>query len=136
LFQRITATTQSIEYHTGEYGRAVSVVETDGTIVADTLQNSIANNAIRLENAKDQSVVWDETGITTTSLSKPNEMVRIISGGVFMSVDGGVTWNTGITGSGINATYITSGYLNTGVINIMNGGFPSFRWDGIGLNAF
>ena len=53
-----------------------------------------------------------------------------------MSVDGGVTWNTGITGSGINATYITSGYLNTGAINIMNSGFPSFRWDGIGLNAF
>ena len=136
LFQRITATTQSIEYHTGEYGRAANVVETDGTIVADTLQNSIANNAIRLENAKDQSVVWDETGITTTSLSKPNEMVRIISGGVFMSVDGGVTWNTGVTGSGINATYITSGYLNTSVINIMNSDFPSFRWDGIGLNAF
>ena len=136
LFQRITATTQSIEYHTGEYGRAVSVVETDGTIVADTLQNSITNNAIRLENAKDQSVVWDETGITTTSLSKPNEMVRIISGGVFMSVDGGVTWNTGITGSGINATYITSGYLNTNVINIMNGSYSSFRWDEIGLNAF
>lgn len=136
LFQRITATTQSVEYHTGEYGRAVSVIETDGTIVADTLQNSITNNAIRLENAKDQSVVWDETGITTTSLSKPNEMVRIISGGIFMSTDGGVTWNTGITGSGINATYITSGYLNTSVINIMNGSFPSFRWDGIGLNAF
>ena len=136
LFQRITATTQSVEYHTGEYSRVVSVVETDGTIVADTLQNSIANNAIRLENAKDQSVVWDETGLTTTSLSKPNEMVRLISGGIFMSTDGGITWNTGVTGSGINATYITSGYLNTGIINIMNSGYPSFRWDGIGLNAF
>jgi hypothetical protein len=30
-----------------------SVVKTDGTIVAETLENSIANNAIRLENAKD-----------------------------------------------------------------------------------
>ena len=63
-------------------------------------------------------------------------MVRLISGGLFLSVDGGITWNTGITGSGINATYITSGYLNTGVINIMNDGIPSFRWDGTGLNAF
>lgn len=136
LFQRITATTQSIEYHTGEYGRAASVVETDGTIVAETLENSIANNAIRLENAKDQSVVWDDTGITTTSLSKPNEIVRLVSGGLFLSNDGGVTWNTGITGSGINATYITSGYLNTGLINIMHEGIPSFRWDGLGLNAY
>lgn len=136
LFQRITATTQSIEYHTGEYGRAASIIETDGTILADTLQNSITNNAIRLENAKDQTVIWDDTGITTTSLSKPNEMVRIISGGVFMSVDGGVTWNTGLTGSGINATYITSGQINTGAINIMNNGTPSFRWDGVGISAY
>ena len=37
LFQRIAATTQSVEYHTGEYTRATTVVETDGTIVADTL---------------------------------------------------------------------------------------------------
>ena len=136
LFQRIAATTQSVEYHTGEYGRVANIVETDGTIIADTLQNSITNNAIRLENAKDQSVIWDDTGITTISLSQPNEMLRIISGGLFLSIDGGVTWNTGITGSGINASYITSGYLNTGVINIMNNGVPSFRWDSSGLNAF
>ena len=136
LFQRITATTQSVEYHTGEYARAAGVVESDGTIAAATLQNSISNNSIRLENAKDQSVVWDETGITTTSLAKPNEVVRIISGGIFLSTDGGSTWNTGLTGSGINATYITTGQLNTGVINIMNGKFPSFRWDGKGLSAY
>jgi hypothetical protein len=55
---------------------------------------------------------------------------------LFLSNDGGVTWNTGITGSGINATYITSGYLNTGLINIMHKGIPSFRWDGSGLNAY
>lgn len=136
LFQRITATTQSVEYHTGEYSRAAGVVETNGTIVAETLQNSITNNAISLKNAKDQTVEWNEAGITTASLSRPNEIVRIISGGIFMSVDGGITWNTGITGSGINASYITSGYLNTGVINIMNNGVPSFRWDSTGLNAY
>jgi hypothetical protein len=113
-----------------------SIVETDGTIIADTLQNSIANNAIRLENAKDQTVVWDDTGITTTSLSKPNEIVRMISGGIFMSTDGGISWNTGLTGAGINATYITSGQINTGAINIMNNGIPSFRWDGVGISAY
>ena len=136
LFQRITATTQSVEYHTGEYGRASGIVQTDGTIAAETLQNSVANNAIRLENAKDQSVVWDETGITTTSLSNPSEIVRIVSGGIFLSTDGGVTWNTGITGSGMNANFITAGQINTSVVNIMSGSFPSFRWDSKGLSAF
>ena len=136
LFQRMAATTQSVEYHTGEYGRVVNVVETNGTIAAETLENSIANNAIRLENAKDQSVVWDETGITTTSLTKPNEIVRIVSGGIFMSDDGGSSWRTGITGQGINASYLTSGQINTSIITIKSGKFDSFRWDDKGLEAY
>lgn len=136
LFQRIAATTQTIEYSTGRYNKASNVVQEDGTIPITTLQNSLVNNALTLSNARDQSVIWDETGITTTSLSAPNEMVRIVSGGIFLSTDGGVVWNTGVTGRGINANYITTGQLNTSEVNILNGSFPSFRWDGVGLSAY
>ena len=136
LFQRMAATTQAVEYSTGTYQKVASIVESDGTINITTLQNSIANNALTLQNSKDQSVVWDETGITTTSLSNPAEIVRIVSGGVFLSVDGGITWNTGITGKGINASYITSGQMNVEEVNILNGSFPSFRWDKTGISAY
>ena len=136
LFQRITANTQQAEYHTGEYARAASVVEADGTISASTLENSFANNSFKLSNARDQSVVWDQSGITTTSLSNPSEMVRIISGGVFLSNDGGQSWKTGITGSGINTSYLTAGQINTNEIYIMNGNNAAFRWDELGLAAY
>lgn len=136
LFQRITATTQAVEYSTGVYNKVSGVIEENGTIKAETLQNSMANNALIISNAKDQSVVWDETGITATSLSNPAEMLRIISGGLFLSTDGGLTWVSGITGKGINANVITSGQLNTSEIHIMNGNFPSFRWDKVGLSAY
>ena len=136
LFQRMAATTQSVEYSTGKYQKVAGVIETDGTINITTLQNSIMNNALTLQNAKDQSVVWDETGITTTSTTNPAEILRIVSGGVFLSVDGGVTWNTGITGRGINASYITSGQMNVEEVNILNGSFPSFRWDKAGISAY
>lgn len=136
LFQRITAQTQQAEYHTGEYARAASVVTSAGTIKLDTLQNSFANNSLRLANAKDQSVVWDETGITTTSLSNPSEMVRIVSGGIFLSADGGQSWKTGMTGHGINTQFLTSGQINTNEIYIMNGNNAAFRWDNIGLSAY
>lgn len=136
LFQRITATTQAVEYSTGRYNKVTNVIKEDGTIAIDALQNSMANNSLKLENVKDQSVIWDETGITTTCLTSPNEMVRIISGGIFLSVDGGLTWVTGITGAGINASHIKSGQLDTSVIRIMNGNFPSFRWDTNGINAY
>ena len=136
LFQRMAATTQSVEYNTGSYQKVAGIVETDGTINITTLQNSIANNALTLQNSNDQSVVWDETGITTTSLNNPAEIVRIVSGGIFLSVDGGITWNTGVTGKGINANYITSGQMNVEQVNILNGSFPSFRWDNTGLSAY
>ena len=136
LFQRMAATTQSVEYHTGEYTKAAGVVTEQGTIDAGVLQNSFLNNSFILSNASDQSVVWDSSGITTTSFIKPNEIVRIVSGGIFLSNDGGVSYNTGITGSGINANYITTGQLNASKVNIMSGSFSTFRWDALGLNAY
>lgn len=136
LFQRMAATTQSVEYSSGKYQKVAGIIETDGTINITTLQNSFMNNALTLQNAKDQSVVWDETGITTTSTTNPAEVVRMVSGGVFLSVDGGITWNTGITGRGINASYITSGQMNVEEVNILNGSFPSFRWDKTGISAY
>ena len=136
LFQRITAATQQAEYHTGEYNRAAAVVESNGSIRADILANSFANNELRLANARDQSVVWDETGITTWSPSNPSERVRIISGGIFLSTDGGDSWKTGITGQGINTSYLTAGQLNVDEIYIMSGSHASFGWDSRGLSAY
>jgi hypothetical protein len=53
LFQRITATTQSIEYATGRVNKAVNIVKEDGTIKTSVLENSMANNAVALSNARD-----------------------------------------------------------------------------------
>jgi hypothetical protein len=63
-------------------------------------------------------------------------MVRIVSGGIFMSTDGGQSWKTGVTGRGINTSYLTTGQINTNEIYIMNGDNPAFRWDEKGLSAY
>ena len=136
LFQRITATTQSIEYKSGEYGKVSDIINTNGEIKVQTLQNSFANNSLIISNAKDQSVVWNDNGMIITSLSKPNEIVRLISGGIFLSANGGDTWNAGITGNGINANHITSGQIDASRIHILSGSFSAFRWDERGINAY
>ena len=136
LFQRITATTQSVEYHEGEYQRAAGIVQPNGMISASVLESSLANNAFVLSNAKDQSIIWDESGITATSINNTSEMVRLVSGGIFLSTDGGQTWRTGITASGINTSLLTAGQINADEINIMSGGQPAFRWDSKGLSAY
>lgn len=136
LYQRITATTNSLQFHSGEYGRAAAVVQSDGTIESGALQNSLLTSSYILENAKNQSVVWDDTGITTTNLSNANEIVRITSGAIAISNNGGETWTSAITGYGINANYIAAGSIDVSKVRIMNGDFPSFRWTATGLDAY
>lgn len=136
LFQRLESTSQQLEYKSGAYNRASGIVEAGGTINATTLQNSFNNNAFTLQNAKDQTVIWDEHGITTTSPSDPANIVKIVNGGIFLSSDGGATWSAGLTGRGMSANYIIGGQIDSEVVRIMNGSFPSFRWDSSGINAY
>jgi hypothetical protein len=81
-------------------------------------------------------VVIGEDGITTTNLVRPSEMLRIVSGGVFLSGDGGATWTTGITASGINASSLTTGTLNAAKVNITMGSEVAFRWDKLGITSY
>lgn len=136
LFHRITAATQKVEFYSGAYQRAANIITPEGSIVSTALEEAFSNNSSLLKNAKNQSVTWDESGITTINVMNPAEVVRITSGGIFLTNDGGNTWTTGITGNGINAKMITTGQLNTENVTILNGAQSSFRWDSTGINAY
>jgi hypothetical protein len=136
LFQRITATTQNLQYASGEYARAANVVETNGVIKPETLQNSIAySNALVIE-ANNEQILQDNTGITVTDATNPNKRTKITSGGVFISTDGGATWKNAIRGEGIATQYLTSGNINTQDITLLDGVYQTFRWDSTGINAY
>ena len=136
LFQRITAATQNLEYHSGEYGRAAAAVSPDGTISQTVLQKSLATAAYIIQNSRDQSVVWDDTGIQATNLNDPLQVTRLASGGLLVSSDGGQTWGVAISGYGINANYLNVGTIDADKINIMSGTYPTFKWDALGLRAY
>ena len=136
LFQRMAASTQKLEFYSGAYDRAADTVNTDGSIVPEALADAFANNAYILRNSKNQSVVWGDEGLVATNTTNPAEIVRLVSGGLFVTDDGGETWSAGITGKGINAKVITSGELNTEKVSIMSGGKPSFKWDKEGISAY
>ena len=136
LFQRITATTQSLQYATGEYSRAASIIEPNGTINAETLQNSIALNEQLVYSAQNESVIYDSTGITVSDTTNPNNKTRITSGGIFITTDGGTTWKNAVRGEGIATQYLTTGAINANNISIMDGNFTTFRWDTTGINAY
>lgn len=136
LFQRIAATTESLQYNTGRYERSAKAVEADGSISHKALQQAVTENGLAINNAGAQTVTVDEQGVITTDKALPNKKVRIIGGGIYVTKDGGETWETGITGDGINANVITTGQLNTGEVNIMTGEVASHRWDDKGISAY
>ena len=136
LFQRITASVESLQYNTGRYERGAKVVESNGAISHKALQQAVNENGLAINNAGAQTVTIDEQGVITTDKALPNKKVRIIGGGIYVTKDGGETWETGITGDGINANVITTGQLNAGEINIMTGDVASHRWDDKGITAY
>lgn len=136
LFQRITSTTQSLQYASGSYARAAGIVESDGTIKGETLQASIQNNGDLVFGATDESVVWNNTGITVSDKSNSLKKTRLTSGGLFISIDGGATWKNAVRGEGISTQYLTAGTINVGEIIIMDKNSPSFKWDSSGISAY
>lgn len=136
LFQRITSTTQSLQYASGQYARAASIVEPEGIINPQTLQNSIAFNEQLVISAQNESVITDATGITVTDVTDPNKKTKVTSGGVIITADGGRTWTSAVTGGGLNTQALTAGAINVDSITVLNGLHSSFRWDNQGINAF
>lgn len=136
LFQRITATTQSLQYSTGEYNRASNAIEGQGVINTETLQNSININNELVFKSQNEEVFQDSTGITLTDKRDPSKRTKLTSGGLFISTDGGMTWKNAIRGEGVATQYLTSGSINTNDISIYDGAHATFRWDKYGINAF
>ena len=136
LFQRITSTTQSLQYASGAYAKAASIIDENGLINGETLQASISANETILYGANNESVVWDNTGITVSDNSNILNKVRLTSGGLFISTDGGRSWKNAIRGQGIATQYLTAGNINVGNIVITDGLHTAFRWDAKGINAY
>ena len=135
LFQRVNSATQTLKYNEGNYNKAASIVNTDGTITIETLQQTL-NKATNLVYSSNSSVLQDSTGLTVVDVSSQQNMTKVTSGGLFISTDGGATWKNAVSAEGVALEYLTSGNINTNNINILDGQFPSFRWDSKGISAF
>lgn len=135
LFQRFAATTQTLQFHQGDWDKTTKVV--DGTqITSKALKDAFANNANTLVNSKNKTVEFGENGLIIENAIIPAERVRVTGGGIFLTKDGGTNWTAGVTATGINANSITTGTLNVDNVNLINGAHKAFRWDKHGLSAY
>lgn len=139
LFKAITATVQQVQYSTGAYQRAAELAVSDDRDRYRFLEGALNSAEMAIQNAGDQTVVWDSRGITVTDSLNNAKQLRLVSGAImFRTLDekGDEVWKTGITPEGISADLITAGRLDAGLIQIMDKNHPSFRWDARGLTAY
>ena len=134
LFQKITATVQSVKYQEGSYKKATDLVEGEQNIKKAFIEEAFSDANTVLQNSGAQSVTWGAEGITITDTVRPSQILRMVGGAILFHDDDG--WKTGITAKGISADLLTAGKINTGEILIANGDQISFRWDTFGLNAY
>ena len=136
LFQRIAATTQSLQYAEGSFTRAAGIINPNKTLSFAALQDTFDQNYDLILNSSNQDVTWDDTGITITNKFNSADKTKIIAGGIFVTNDGGETWKNAVRGDGISTDLLTAGRVNTSEIYIYDGNAPSFRWDSDGLTAY
>ena len=137
LFQRISATVQTVQYNEATYAKISSLLDANGSINQDVLLESL--NRISGQNynlTSDGSVLINGDQILVQNLTNPANRVIINSEGIRISSDGGQTWRTAIDGQGINIGTVYTGTLNTNNVIIGSSDNPSFRWDKSGISAY
>ena len=136
LFQRITASVQSLQWNEADYGRAVDAVQKDETINTDILQSSLNNAQNLVRNSLNNAITQDATGISIINQNDPSKQSHINAEGFFISTDGGDNWRNAVSAEGIATELLTAGSIDTNRISIMDGNTQAFRWDASGLNAY
>ena len=142
LFQRITATVQSVQYTEGAYKKASALAEADAahkfSFLTDAL-SGIDSMIISTDNIVEIDTAGGK-GITITNKNDKTQALRLTSGAILLQDTdpdtGNKIWKTGLTAQGISASLVTAGIVNTGEIQIMNGDEPTFRWDSHGITAY
>ena len=137
LFQRVSATVQTVQRNEITYPKTSSILDQSGLINSNLLANSLNGaNGIGFSLTSNGSVTTTENGLLIRDLLNPSSVMRLTSLGLQISTDSGITWNTAVNAAGISADLLTAGTINTQQIWLMDGKNPSFRWDKAGLNAY
>jgi len=137
LFQRVSATVQTLQYNEVTYPKISTILGANGLIDRELLMKSWnEGSAAGYTLTSDGTVSIDGEGILVQDLTNSSNLVKIINRGVKTSTDGGKTWLNVIDAYGVNAESLNAGTINTNQIWIMDNDNPSFRWDSAGISAY
>lgn len=136
LFSTIVVQTEEMKKNSTLIGMAAQAFTPTGGLQADLVQTVMDKVDLNYAFNNGTLTINEEDGIWGTSDSG---VVAFRGGGIFTATEknnGEWIWNTGILPSGINASLITTGQLDTNLIRVFAGNDLKFQLNGNGLYAY
>ena len=145
LFSTISAQSEAMKTSRDMYNIAIASFTPNGEIETSALQSTLDNNNIAFNFSESYLKLDDTGGLVITNKTPYSNGVRgqlaLRGGGLFCSdtinsQTNERVWSTAITPSGINASLITTGQIDTSIIRILSGGETAFQWNAEGLYSY
>ena len=145
LFSTISAQSEAMKTSRDMYNIAITSFTPSGEIETSALQSTLDNNDIAFNFSESYLKLDDTGGLVITNKTPYSNGVygqlALRGGGLFCSdtINSQTNeriWSTAITPSGINASLITAGQIDTSVIRILSGGETAFQWNAEGLYSY
>lgn len=132
LFDKISATVQTVQLKDGIYSRAANFTA-DGQINPSVFQNTLSNNFFDLVNSANNSFKITDNGAELININ--GRKIKLFGEGIFLTNEQG-EYTAALTAEGLNASLIMTGHLNTQEISIGNIDNPNFSWNRLGISAY
>lgn len=136
LFSTIIAQTQQMQKNSTLIGMAAQAFTNAGELQSNLVQSVMDRVDLNYAFNNGTLTINEDDGIWGTS---DDGVVAFRGGGIFTATEkdnGEWIWNTGILPSGINASLITTGQLDTNLIRIFAGDDLKLQMNGDGLFAY
>lgn len=137
LFSRIVASSEQMQTNQFAYNRAAAAFSTGGTLSSTIIQNTLNSVDLNYSFNQGELTIDELNGIWATSDAG---VVAMRGGGIFCATERDANnnwlWHSGITPSGINASLLQTGIIDTNLIRIYSGENIRFQMNADGLFAY
>ena len=137
LFTKIVASTEQMKANATVYNKAAAAFNFAGDIKSDTLNDALSATSLSLAFTKGNLTIDDRDGIRAES---QDGIVMMNSDGIFCATEkngnGEWKWNSSILPTGINASLLKAGTIDTNLIRIYAGDNLRFQMNANGLYAY
>lgn len=140
LVGNIINATNTVLNNSDIYART-AIINADGTIDSTSMKDSLDNTSSDITIVSTNgNILLNGSGLRATDPSDPTKALKYAGNGIFktttLSENGESTsWEKVLDQNGINATYINSGTIDTGKINVVSGLYGKVLLDQYGLTV-